>query len=380
MIGHRQIGTASPGVESFGNPFRRMPGLVLFLFFVSGCTTSLNQPGDGGSGGNGRTYRMGFSGYPPRFDINLALSAINMWSQRADAAIMSYEPPWDSLLAGTAPESLVVHDELSLARLYRAKGLALWLYLDPENGLNRTSESDALIRHGRSITEPGIQQLYRRYCYVADSILRPDHLGLALETNLIRGAAPDSVYRAIRTVVNDAAADIRGRDSAVLLSVSVQVDYAWGRLTDSVYRGVETDFGDFPFIQELGLSSYPYLAGFTQPEDIPSDYYRRLLNGRKMPVMVTEGGWTSVSLGAIQSSPDKQKRYLTRQMTLLDTASATAVFQLTFTDIDLTANPPPPGSIIGLFAYLGLVDVNLQPKPALAVWDRTFLRPRLRGQ
>jgi hypothetical protein len=29
-----------------------------------------------------------------------------------------------------------------------------------------------------------------------------------------------------------------------------------------------------------------------------------------------------------------------------------------------------------LFAYLGLVDVNLNPKPALAVWDEAFARPR----
>ncbi|MBK7258755.1 MAG: hypothetical protein IPI01_13355 [Ignavibacteriae bacterium] len=39
---------------------------------------------------------------------------------------------------------------------------------------------------------------------------------------------------------------------------------------------VATDFADFPFIDELGLSSYPYLSGFTAPEQIPPDYYSRL--------------------------------------------------------------------------------------------------------
>jgi hypothetical protein len=323
-----------------------------------------------------RAYRMGFSGYPPRFDISLAINAINMWSQRADAAIMSYEPPWDSLLAGVPPESLIVHSELPLATYYRTKGLSLWVYLDPENELNRSAESDVLVRHGRSITEYPIQQLYRRYVLAIDSILRPAHLGLALETNLIRGIAPDSLYQAIKSIVNSTAGDIAVRDSIVKLGVSVQVDFAWGRLTDSIYHGVETDFADFPFLQELGLSSYPYLARFVQPEEIPSDYYTRLLNGRTLPVMVTEGGWTSASLGSIQSSADKQSRYISRQMKLLDTARAIAVFQLTFTDIDLAASPPPPGSIIGLFAYLGLVDINLQPKPALSVWDMNYRRPR----
>jgi hypothetical protein len=348
---------------------------VLLSMLVSGCNNGVDRGGDPGPVGT-RTYRMGFSGYPPRFDVALAITAINMWSQRADAAIMSYEPPWDSLLAGVPPESLIVHDNLALANYYRTKGHSLWVYLDPENGLNRAAESDALVRHGRSITELPVQQLYRRYALAVDSILRPDHIGLALETNLIRGIAPDSLYQAIKSIVNSTANDIAGRDSVVKLSISVQVDYAWGRFADSVYRGVETDFADFPFLRELGLSSYPYLAGFVNPEDIPPDYYSRVRNGRTIPLMVTEGGWTSASLGAIQSSPEKQARYISRQMKLLDSARAIAVFQLTFTDIDLAASPPPPGSIIGLFAYLGLVDINLKPKEALSVWDMNYRRPR----
>ncbi len=319
-----------------------------------------------------RTYRMGFSGFPPRFDLTAAVTSIQMWSLRADAAILSGELPWDSLLAGVAPESLIVHNEVSLVQYYRSRGFKIWIYIDPANGLNRAGESDALARLGRSMTEPAIQEMYRRYVILEDSIHRPEHMGLALETNLIRGSAPAPLYAAIRQAANDAAADVRGRDAAVKLSVSVQVDYAWGRLGGSGYQGVGTDFSDFPFIDELGLSSYPYLAGFAEPEDIPDDYYARLVIGHAMPVMVTEGGWTSVSVGGVDSSPDKQRRYIVRQMQLLDAAGAIAVFQLTFTDIDLSSNPPPPGSILPLFVHLGLVDVNLNPKPALTPWDSTF--------
>jgi hypothetical protein len=155
----------------------------------------------------------------------------------------------------------------------------------------------------------------------------------------------------------------------------VQVDYAWGRFGGG-FQGISTDFADFPFIGELGLSSYPYLAGFAEPEEIPLDYYTRLLDGRNLPVMVTEGGWTSVTLDTLASSPDEQRRYVARQMQLLDAARATAVFQLTFTDLDLIAHPPPPGSILPLFAHLGLVDIDLIPKPSLAPWDAAFARTR----
>ena len=321
-----------------------------------------------------RTYRMGFSGIPPRDDLALAVASVNMWSLRADAAIISFEVPWDSLLAGVSAESVATHNLVGLANYFRSKGHVLWVYVDPGNGLNRAGESDPLVRHGRSITEPAIQQLYRHWVVVLDSMLHPEHLGVALETNLIRGLAPTSLYAAIRQAANAAAGDVRARDSTVRLSVSVQVDYAWG-FNGGPYQGVAADFADFSFIQELGLSSYPYLSGFAVPEDVPLNYYSRLVEGHNTPVMVTEGGWTSVSLDSIISSQDEQRRYIVRQAQLLDSVRAIAVFQLTFTDLDLTANPPPPGSILPLFAHLGLVDINLNPKQALSAWDATFSRP-----
>ncbi len=230
-----------------------------------------------------RTYRMGFSGIPPRADINLAIASIDLWSRRADAAIISFEMRWGELLDGVPPETLVVREQLGLA-----------------------------------------------------------------------------------------ASDVRARNATVKLSVSVQVDYAWGRFSGGVFQGVATDFNDFPLIQELGLSSYPYLAGYAEPEQIPLNYYSRLVESRTVPVMVTEGGWSSATLDTIVSSLDEQRRYIAHQMKLLDAVKAQAVFQLTFTDLDLVAHPPPPGSIVPLFARCGLVDVNLNPKPALSAWDSVF--------
>ncbi len=341
--------------------------LALAMSVACGDDPASPPPGDA----PGRSFRMGFSGIPPRADIVQAIAAIDMWSQRADAAMMSFELPWDSLLAGVSAEALVLRDQLPLANYYRSKGHVLWIYLDPANGLNRGGESDALVAHGRSITESAIQQMFRRYAVVIDSIVRPEHLGLTLETNLIRGVAPAPLYSAIRQVANDAATDVRAIDDAVALSVSVQVDWAWGRLGGGgVYEGIATDFVDFPFIDELGLSSYPYLAGFDAPEDVPPDYYSRLTEGHSLPVMVTEGGWSSETLGAITSSEDEQARYISRQRALLDETNAIAVFQLTFTDLDV-----PPSSNVWLFARLGLVDVDLNPKAALAAWDAIFAQP-----
>jgi hypothetical protein len=340
------------------------------IIVVAACSSS-------GDGGPTRSYRMGFSDFPPRFtqaDYDNALAA---WLPRADAAIIHVSPPWTALIGGATPESAVTFTQLPLANLYHARGLKLFVTIDATDGLNRAADAPELVALGRSISEPAIQQLYRRYVVAFDTLAKPDYLGLAAETNLIRLAAPATLYNGLVAMTNAAAADVRAVDAATPLYVSVQVEAAWGRLGGPVvYAGVERDFIDFPFVNSLGLSSYPYLGGFTDPADIPDDYYARLPNGRTIPMMVVEGGWASASAGGFTSDPAKQAQYLRRQSELLESVHAVALFQLTFADIDTTGLHLPPTSIIPLFASLGVVDSDLHPKPALAVWDSLFALPR----
>jgi hypothetical protein len=210
-----------------------------------------------------------------------------------------------------------------------------------------------------------------------DSVLQPEHVGLALETNLIRSAASPAIYNGVRRAANDAATQLNLRNSRAKLSVSLQVDHAWGKLVGGPYQGVDQDFEDFPFLQEVGLSSYPYF-GFQKPTDIPLDYYSRLLIGRDLPVFVAEGGWTSKSVttpaGTLTSSEQLQKEYIEFHHTLLNDIHATAYFQLVFTDIDLDNLPSEVPDNIGYFSFLGLVDETLTPKPALDAWDNLFKR------
>ncbi|HEY6061653.1 MAG TPA: hypothetical protein VIV10_13765 [Gemmatimonadales bacterium] len=323
-----------------------------------------------------RTFRMGFSAIPPRPDQTVTLQSLNLWtSGHADAAIMHISVPYAALFSGLTPAQEVRGNELGLANYYRAKGLKLVITVDVTNGLDRAREDPVLDSLGRSITDPVIQRSYIDYVLALDSILHPDYLGLAAETNLIRLAAPDSVYQAVVAMTNAAATRLQQLGVATPLYVSVQVETAWGRFQGGGYAGIAQDLADFPFIDCLGLSSYPYLGGFADPESVPPDYYARLRTESARPVLVVEGGWTSTSLGSLASSPAEQARYLKSQARLLDSARAIAVFQLTFTDLDLSALNLPPGSGLPLFAHLGVVDSALRAKPALAAWDEVFARP-----
>jgi hypothetical protein len=160
----------------------------------------------------------------------------------------------------------------------------------------------------------------------------------------------------------------------------VQVDHAWGKLGGGSYQGIAQDFIDFPFLQELGLSSYPYF-GFKNPSEIPMDYYGRLVVGKALSVFVTEGGWASASINSggisFTSTSELQRDYFLHHAHLLDEVKAIAVFQLSFTDLDVAALPASTPASIQYFASLGLVDINLQAKPALTVWDDLFKNRKL---
>jgi hypothetical protein len=327
-----------------------------------------------------RTYRMGFQNSAPRYDsLALAIAVLNIWVPNSDAAMISTEVPWDSLLNGQSPVPYVVNNYVGLVSYYRQNNLKLWVYIDPQNGLNRSSDADELVAAGKSIAQADVQKIYRRFVVVMDSLLQPDHLGLALETNLVRYDSPDSIYQGVKTATNAAVADVRAIDANVKLSVSVQADLAWGNLTGTGFIGVAQDFVDFPFVQELGISSYPYFT-FASPGDVPLNYYSRLVDGKSLPVFVSEGGWTAKTImgfsnNTISSSPQIQQDYITRQSQMLDEAQAIAVFQLTFTDIDISRLPAGTNPTIDYFAYLGLYDVNLQPRPAWTTWKSIFARP-----
>jgi len=322
-----------------------------------------------------RTYFMGFSSFPPRPTIPSILGTIDAFAPRSEYGMILAEPPWDSLLAGRPADSLILANQVGLAAYFRGKGLRVIVCIDPTNGLDRSSDAAALVAAGRSLTEPTIQGLYRAFVTAMDTLIQPDYLGVASETNLVRLLAPAPLYNAVVAAANGAAADVRAHDAAVKLYSTVQVETAWGRLGGpGPYAGIATDRSDFPFIQVLGLSSYPYLGGYTDPDSVPIDYYSRLVDGNPIPEMMIEGGWSSDSTTFAGWSVENQRRYITRQASILDRAGAIGWFQITYTDLDLVALGLPPSASV--FGSLGLVDVDLNPKPALTAWDAQHARPR----
>lgn len=336
---------------------------------LAGCGAAVEPEGDPGV----RGYRMGFSSLGPRLTIEDILTTVDLWTPRGDAAVLHVDVPWAALLDGGDAAAIVQAEHLPLVELYRDRGLMVVITVDATNGLAREQEAEALVALGRSITEPEVQAVHRDWVVAVAEVLEPDHLGLAAETNLVRLAAPAAVYDALAAMAGASAAAVRALPTPPELYVSVQVEVAWGRLGGPAgYQGIADDLVDFPFIDAVGLSSYPYLGGFAAPDDLPTDYYRRVADEADLPVLVVEGGWPSESAAGFGASPAEQAAYVRRHAELLQDAGAIAVLHLTFTDLDLAAWPQPIPEILILFASLGLVTDDYAAKPALAVWDSLY--------
>ena len=354
------------------NQVVRAAAIAVLAGAISSCSNGV-APGSAS-----RTYRLGFSSTPPRLTIESVIQTINTWETRADIALINQGVPWRALLADTSAAELVRRDQKDLAVHYHGRGMPLIVEIDVTDGLARDREAPELVALGRSISEPAVQAKYREYIAAIDSILHPEYLGLAMEVNLIRAIAPPSVYAAVVTLAAGGENTLVAQSSPAKRFVSMQVETAWGRLPDvGHFVGIATERADFPYITALGLSSYPYLAGFATPSDVPVDYYARLNSSGTavLPMLVVEGGWSSGSVTGVTSSPALQAQWIKRQMELADRGALVAVTQITFTDLDLSTYPAPPGSILSLFGQLGLVDVDFKPKPAQAEWDRAFARP-----
>lgn len=370
--------TRGPGART---PWRAaLVAIALALLVAPGCSKSPSAPRTAGAT---RSWAMGFSGIPPVPDQTVAIAAIDMWAPRADVAIQHASVPWESLLAGMPADTIVRRLELPLMTYYRlGKGLRIVYEIDPTNGLNRAAEDPTLVRLGRSIAEPQVRAAYRAWAAALDTIVHPDWLGLACETNLVRAAAPPSLYAALGTLARETAdslAALHARRPSLprpVLYSSVQVEVAWGRLGGApAYQGIATDLADFPFAQVLGLSSYPYLGGFAEPEEIPLDYFSRIASDAGRPVMVVEGGWASQSFATYTTSPAEQARWIRRQAQLLDAAHAIGWYSLEFADLAVSLWPGTVDPSLRLFASIGVVDSALTPKIGLATWDSLFARP-----
>jgi len=70
--------------------------LILAITNIVGCKKTPS--------GNSRHFHMGFQLSAPRYELSDMIRSLDIWSTRADAAMITSEVPWDSLYGGVKAE------------------------------------------------------------------------------------------------------------------------------------------------------------------------------------------------------------------------------------------------------------------------------------
>ena len=324
-----------------------------------------------------RSWAMGFSRVPPRHEAADQLDCLDKMRGRSEFVVLQEQLPWAELLAGASPQALVEHEIMPLVNAARSRGFDVVFLMETGDGSSRGEEPPALRELGRSLAEKGVRDLFVEMAREIARMVRPSVLGLATETNAVRLLGSPTYYGAVVNAAAAAAAALQRDGYSGETMVSIQVEVAHGRMPGQpAFIGTAGDLRDFPFAQVLGFSSYPHYA-FALPEEIPADYYRRLLPAGGPSMMVVEGGWpTAGSLYGRKTSVALQTRYLRKHATLLDSVSARGVAQLLLADLDLAMWSADAAQGLATFSSLGLMGSRYQAKTSLKVWDNLYARRR----
>lgn len=317
---------------------------------------------------------MGWSVVPPRATQASFFSATQAAAMVSDVAIIQQPVPWAQLLAG-APMDSLVEDRAGIADYLRGLGEKIVFLVDPLDGLDRTKETPELVAAGRSIREPSIRAMHETWVRDIAARVHPEWFGLASEINTLAAHGDRALYDSLVSLVDTLAPEVRALSPGTKVFVSFQVEDAWGYFGGSGMDQFAL-IKDFD-IDALGLSSYPVFV-FASPADIPDDYLQRFRQATSLPLIMVEGGWSSENSAVFQSTPQEQAAFFRRYETLLDGAGARLWVMLVFADLDIPSLGLPPDRAAGLapFAHMGIVDSDLNPKPAYDVWKQIFQRPR----
>lgn len=322
-----------------------------------------------------RTYAMGWGLTPPKPTEESIIATAMAMSEVAEFGIIQQAVPWARLFAGATIEEMVAETK-GLADFLRALELQIVFLVDPLDGLNRTLEPPELVEAGRSILEPEIRALHEAYVLEAAREIRPAYYGLASEINTLAAHGDPVLYAELVDLNNTLAPQIRAIAPGAQVFVSFQVDDAW-----NLFPLPPPQIDHFALIKDfdidaLGLSSYPVFVWET-PDQIPDTYFSRFRDATDLPLILVEGGWSSEDVGGVQGTLEEQAAFFRRFEELLDGVEAPLWVMLIFADFDVASFglPPEREASLSNFAFMGIVDSELEPKPSFSVWEEILLRP-----
>jgi hypothetical protein len=317
----------------------------------------------------------GFFPSPPEAKEEIILNHFKNLGNHADFILIQPNIPWQDFVNGTAGESQSrtdIKNQILLAKMYDLE----WVFVvDPLNGLNRREFGNLPSGWEASFANPDVRAAFRNFSMWIVDEFEPRYLGLGSEINTYMDAYPaDSEH--YLSLYKEVYRELKKRSP----NTQVFVTFQWDDL-NNMFPSVsedrpagQTNWDQVeafePHLDLWVISSYPYFI-YQHGEQIPSDYYARLLDATEKPLAVAEGGFTS------SRDPQGQTAYLEAIHSQLGDRLAFWVY-LILSDLNMEniskmmrdqGVPDHDIQTLSQFATIGLMEVDGTPKPALERWD-----------
>ncbi len=329
----------------------------------------------------GRTA-YGFFPSPPQVSILSVFDTFKAIGEHGDFVLIQQNCAWQDFVTSVDGKSQTRTDLVNQVKLSGQNGLDTVFVLDALNGLNRREFAGLPAGWEASFANPDVRSAYQNYALWIVRTFQPRYLGLASEINTYMDAYPGdapnfiSLYKEIYALVK-----------AEAPQTQVFVTFQWDDLNNMFPQPEEGNREPYdtnweqveafePNLDVWVISTYPYFV--FNGKDIPADYYSPLLSRTDKPLAVAEGGFTTQAVMGVTGSDEGQVAYLNA---IHEQLGKRLVFWvntiLSDLDIDSYAKqmkkngvPVQDTQTLGAFAYIGLRNVNGDPKPSLEVWDQ----------
>jgi hypothetical protein len=355
-----------------------------FLLFTASCG-SLTGP----EGGYPRTFAMGFTDFPHDLGAGAIDAVWDLIATDGDLAVVTFDEgvPWQAALVDTAyPPGFQAEVNDKLNRV--PSGHVVYLAVTPIN----TSWSGLAGHAGGSHPDPDpwddyefntqdVIDAYTAYCERMIELSSPDYFAYAIEVN--RMAWHEAEWDAFVDLAASVYTTVKSNHPDLRIFVTLEADEYH---SDPAFQAAAIS-GLLFYTDMIAVSGYPFTQPLSDPTLLRSDYYTALADlSFGKPFAITETAWPAEDIGDpaepfywIEADQTTQLAYLVRVLEDCDYLNAEFLCWFLARDYDFAwddyyddwASAPT----LRIWRDTGLYNGYGDPRPALAEWHQTLVRP-----
>lgn len=365
-------------------------GLVFFFHCLLLAQEKKSIPGSAGP--QTRSFRMGFTPFPPDDTLQAVQDVTQFIKANADIVAQHMESvPWTEALAEKPFQPNLMNNWRDRKENMPANA-TIYLALNPGRGALAdywgASEHDPLPAQfkGKTFSDPIVKQAYLSYCKRAIEFFEPEYLAIGIEVNEIVYNAPDKAA-AFAELHQYIYKELKRSYPKLPIFASFTVHALLDERRPKADRERSLAFVKalMPYNDLVGISFYPFFGNLSEQVDTAFGWLASEFDGYGKPYAVAETGEAAkkltVSLDGkpwqIDGSPERQVAYYQKLFAFAQGRDTDFIISFLCKDYDLlwkkiSAGSPP---VFQGWQNTGFIDAEGALRPAYQVWKKFYSMP-----